>query len=84
MHLAEDYFSAMLQDEQQQQDEQEQEARSTQQQSKAASAFEVSALQDLEPCDAECIPTAVADSSILGRLEDDPLSNDASPVQRCA
>jgi hypothetical protein len=80
-----DYFSAMLQEEQQQQAEQQQSTGQAQQGSaqlsKTASAFERQTLQDLEPCDAEWIPTE-AHSSLLGALEDEALSAEDSPLQR--
>lgn len=83
-----DYFSAMLQEEQQLQhkagmQQQQDHFKSTQVQS-TSTAFQSEGLQDLEPCDAEWIPAAAADSSLLGPLEDGPLDSDASPLQRYA
>lgn len=87
-----DYFSAMLQEEQQlqhkaaagaQHKQQQQDTRSAQAQG-TASTFQTGGLQDLEPCDAEWIPAAAADSGLLAALEDGPLDavGDASPLQR--
>jgi hypothetical protein len=83
-----DYFSAMLQEEQQLQhkagmQQQQDHFKSAQVQS-TSTAFQNEGLQDLEPCDAEWIPAAAADSSLLGPLEDGPLDSDASPLQRYA
>lgn len=81
-----DFFSAMLQEEQQQQQAKQQQSTGQEQQgsapqSKTASAFERQTLQDLEPCDAEWIPTE-AHNSLLGALEDEALSAEDSPLQR--
>jgi hypothetical protein len=76
-----DYFSAMLQDEQQGAQDSQQQQQGSAQQANVSSAFQP--LQSLEPCDAEWVPAAAAaDSSLLTALEDDSLSNDASPLQR--
>jgi hypothetical protein len=76
-----DYFSAMLQDSQHGAQDSQQQQQGSAQQANVPSAFQI--LQNLEPYDAEWIPAAAAaDKSLLAALQDDPLSNDASPLQR--
>lgn len=84
-----DYFSSMLQEEEEEQQERQYAAKKP---ASSSSTFSTphaggAVLKVLEPCDAEWVPAAATDSSFLGALEDEeglPLSNDASPLHRCA
>jgi hypothetical protein len=91
--MLEEQESELLQEEASEQQLQQQRRREAQHASScsgggATSAFQLHALQDLEPCDPEWAPPISADDDnrLLTALEDEgpPLSTDDSPLERCS